>query len=223
MPRTVLRELADLPPVLPLFPLSGVLLLPQGRLPLNVFEPRYLAMTEAALAAPLRLIGMIQPSEPEAPERPPRLFPVGCAGRITSFAETDDGRYLITLSGVCRFTVGAELAMTDGYRRVTPDFAPWQSDLAAPPPLDLDREHLVSALNAYFKVNHITADLSGVADLPPARLVITLAMICPFDPQEKQALLEAPTLLERARVLIGLLEMAVTDAGRERARAEPRH
>ncbi|MGQ0663056.1 MAG: LON peptidase substrate-binding domain-containing protein [Pseudomonadota bacterium] len=210
-------SLADLPRILPVFPLSAALLLPHGRLPLNIFEPRYLAMIDDALAAPGRLIGMIQPIAKEAPERPPRLYATGCAGRITSFNEADDGRYQITLAGVCRFNVVGELALHRGYRRVVPDFSLWQVDLTPPAAASqasgIDRERLLRSLKAYFTVNNITADWQAIKQTPDERLVITLAMVCPFEPQEKQALLESATLVERSRVMIALIEMSALKRG----------
>ena len=216
-------RLDDLPACLPVFPLPGVLLLPRGRLPLNIFEPRYLAMTDDALGAPGRLIGMIQPADANAdlgPRGPPaRLYPIGCAGRIASFSETEDGRYLISLAGVCRFTIAAELAGAKGYRRVRPDFAPWQADLgpadlgAPDAPAGIDRARLLGALKTYFTVEKIEADWAAIADTPDERLVTTLAMVCPFQPPEKQALLEARTMAERARTILALLEMAAQASG----------
>ncbi len=217
------RTLADLPAVIPVFPLPGVLLLPRGRLPLNIFEPRYLAMCADALADPQRLIGMIQPIEPgavaTAPEaRPPALHATGCAGRISSFSETDDGRYLITLTGVCRFNVVEEIANTRGYRRVIPDFSAWAADLADEPEHALDRSRLMTGLNAYFAASKISADMQAIAETPNERLVTTLAMICPFEPPEKQALLEARTLPERARLLMALMDMAAAGHGHDSVR-----
>ena len=217
------RTLADLPAVIPVFPLPGVLLLPRGRLPLNIFEPRYLAMSVDALADPQRLIGMIQPIEPgavaTAPEpRPPALHATGCAGRISSFSETDDGRYLITLAGVCRFNVVEEIAATRGYRRVVADFSAWAADLADEPEHALDRARLMTGLNAYFAASKISADMQAIADTPNERLVTTLAMICPFEPPEKQALLEARTLPERARLLMALMDMAAAGHGHDSVR-----
>src|SRR5579864_917519 len=121
------REPRVLPDIIPIFPLTGVLLLPRGRLPLNIFEPRYLAMTRDALGGE-RLIGMIQPSDPQEGGMNPAVYPLGCAGRITSFSETDDGRYLITLTGVSRFRVARELPLLDGYRRVVADWTPFADD-----------------------------------------------------------------------------------------------
>lgn len=212
------RSVADLPGVIPVFPLAGVLLLPHGRLPLNIFEPRYLAMTLDALATPMRLIGMIQPTEAEAPERPPKLYGAGCAGRIVSFSETDDGRYLITLAGVCRFKLAEEVAPLNGYRRVIPDFAVFGDDLAPEQHYPLDRQRLGKALTRYFAAHSISADWRSISDAPDDRLVTTLAMICPFEPREKQALLETPEAGARARLLIALLEMAAAGGGSDDAR-----
>ena len=211
-------SLADLPSTIPIFPLPGVLLLPRGTLPLNIFEPRYLAMTEDALATPDRLIGMIQPTEPEREDKPPAVYSVGCAGRIASFSETDDGRYLITLSGVCRFTVFEEIATMRGYRRVVPDFARWQGDLAEAPRVTIERDRLLAALKAYFARNGMSADWSAINDSPDDRLVTTLSMFCPFEPQEKQALLECETLAERSATLIALLEMGTAGSTGEGAK-----
>src|SRR6516164_967835 len=185
-----------LPSILPIFPLTGVLLLPRGRLPLNIFEPRYLAMTRDALAGE-RLIGMVQPSDPQAAGDNPPVYPTGCAGRITSFSETDDGRFLITLTGISRFHIREELPLLEGYRRVVPD---WR---------DFDRERLLRGLRAYFQHHRIEADWDAITSVPGERLVTSIAMICPFEPSEKQALLEAPDLDERARLLTAIVEMAV--------------
>lgn len=212
------RSVADLPGVIPVFPLAGVLLLPHGRLPLNIFEPRYLAMTLDALATPTRLIGMIQPTEPETPGRPPKLYGTGCAGRIASFSETEDGRYLITLAGVCRFKIAEEIEPLNGYRRVVPDFAVFGGDLAPEPSYPLDRQRLGKALKRYFTAHSIAADWRSISDASDDRLVTTLAMICPFEPREKQALLETPEAGARARLLIALLEMAAAGGGSDNAR-----
>lgn len=203
----------QLPATIPVFPLTGALLLPRGRLPLNIFEPRYLAMVKDALAAD-RMIGMIQPQgavSNNGMARDPALYEIGCAGRITSFAETDDGRMLITLTGVCRFTVGQELPTTRGYRRVMPDWSPFQADLEEVEATCLDRDRLTSGLKAYFKQCGISANWEAIEQTPDERLVHSLAMICPFEPTEKQALLEAPDLPSRAQMLLALIEMAVHD------------
>jgi Lon protease-like protein len=196
-----------LPREIPIFPLTGVLLLPHGRLPLNIFEPRYLNMTRAALAAPCRLIGMIQPSSGTDVGQP-EVFTVGCAGRITQFGETDDGRYLITLRGICRFTIVDELALLDGYRRVVPDFAKYRRDMADEGDADVDRERMIAALKRYLGQQGVEANWEALNTMKSARLVTTLAMTCPFAPTEKQALLEADTLETRAKMLLALLDMA---------------
>ena len=199
----------QLPPVLPIFPLTGVVLLPRGLLPLNIFEPRYLAMTRDAMTGE-RLIGMVQPADPEAPEPPP-VFSTGCAGRITSFAETPDHRFLITLTGVIRFAIRDELPLLRGYRRVVPDWAPFRDDLGQPTGKVLDRTRLEGALRRYFRQHGLDADWDAVRQTPDDRLVTSLAMICPFTSSEKQALLEAGTLEQRVATLLALIEIAALE------------
>ena len=197
-----------LPAILPIFPLTGVLLLPRGRLPLNIFEPRYLAMTRDALAGE-RLIGMVQPSDPAASASNPPVYPTGCAGRITSFSETDDGRFLITLTGTSRFRIREELPLLEGYRRVVPDWHEFARDLGNEEEPSFDRERLLRGLKGYFQQHQISADWDAITSVSGERLVSSIAMICPFDPSEKQALLEATDLVERARLLTTIVEMAV--------------
>lgn len=203
----------ELPAVLPVFPLAGVVLLPRGGLPLNVFERRYLNMTRDALAAEggARMIGMVQPTGSGETETGPALYRCGCAGRITSFAETEDGRYLITLTGVCRFNLTGELPPKNGYRRVTPDFGPFRRDLEGDETAEVDRARLLALLEGYFKARDIVVSWKTIRGLSDDRLVTTLAMTCPFDAGEKQALLEAPDLARRAELLIACLEMAARD------------
>jgi Lon protease-like protein len=198
----------DLPAEFPVFPLSGALLLPRGKLPLNIFEQRYLAMTEDALGAG-RMFGMIQPDPTVAGgEAGPGVFRVGCLGRLSSFSETDDGRYLITLSGVIRFSVAAELAMRRGYRRVRGDFSRFGGDLQLEPqPIGVEREALLTALRGYFTHRGFDANWDAIKQMADDMLVITLSMVCPFEPAEKQALLEAGTLGEQAEMLLTLLRM----------------
>ena len=196
-----------LPSILPIFPLAGVLLLPRGRLPLNIFEPRYLAMTRDALAGE-RLMGMVQPSDPSARGSEPTVYPTGCAGRITSFSETDDGRFLITLTGICRFRIREELPLLEGYRRVVPEWREFAHDLDSEDEPGFDRDRLLRGLRAYFQQHQIQADWDAIIAVPGERLVTSIPMICPFDPSEKQALLEAPDLDERARLLTAIVEMA---------------
>lgn len=198
---------AELPAELPIFPLPGALLLPGGKLPLNIFEKRYLAMTRFALRSASRMIGMIQPRE-EGDEDRPAVYQTGCAGRIVAFSETDDGRYLITLSGLCRFDIAEEMPTTRGYRRVVADWSPYAADTEEARPPTLDRGHLLRAVEAYFKAQGLSADWDAIKNTPDDRLLVALAMVCPFGPSEKQALLEAPDATERARTLIALMEMA---------------
>jgi Lon protease-like protein len=198
--------LAALPEELPVFPLSGAVLLPQARLPLNIFEMRYRAMVEDALGKG-RLIGMIQPSVEEEGENPP-LYSVGCAGRITSFNEVDDGRLLIVLTGVCRFRVLSELPLTRAYRIVKPEWTPYLADLGEGDPDQIDRERLIELMRIYFKKNAISVDWSVVKNAPNDVLLPTIIMICPLAPAEKQALLEAESVALRAQMLMALLEMA---------------
>ncbi len=196
---------------LPIFPLPGVLLLPRGQLPLNIFEPRYLAMTRDALAGD-RLIGMVQPSDPHQPlfGNPP-VYPTGCAGRITSFSETEDGRYLLALTGLCRFRIAEELPLKDGYRRVVPRWDEFAGDLRNVREPGFDRERLIRGLRAYFDRHQIKAEWDAIGSVPGERLITSVAMVCPFEPSEKQALLEASDLEARAQLLTAIVEMAVLD------------
>jgi Lon protease-like protein len=231
-------ELDDLPETLPVFPLPGVLLLPGGRLPLNIFEPRYLRMVEDALAGS-RLIGMVQPvledegegefaaleaeaggeldesagADPAlADPGSAALYATGCAGRIVAFSETDDGRYLITLRGLIRFRVREELSLVKGYRRVVPAFAPFADDLTRQRAI-FDRQRLLEALRSYFDQQGIEADWDAIREASNERLVTSLAMVCPFSSAEKQALLEASDLSKRAETMTAILEMAVLGTG----------
>jgi uncharacterized protein len=196
-----------LPDTLPIFPLSGVLLLPRGRLPLNIYEPRYLAMTEAALANG-RLIGMVQPNVPESADPLPPIYHIGCAGRITSFTETEDGRFLISLTGICRFRIAEELPLEKGFRRVKPNWDDFITDIGTTDEAEIDRDKMLGVLRSYFKLHGIAADWNAVQNTSNETLVSSLAMICPLAPNEKQALLEAPNLIKRAELLVALLEMA---------------
>ena len=208
----------ELPTEFPVFPLGGALLLPQGKLPLNIFEPRYLAMVEDALASG-RVIGMVQPDENRPPTPSgPALYKIGCLGRLSSFSESDDGRYLVTLTGMVRFVISVELEMQRGYRRVRADLSRFRSDLDGKPSTQgIDREGLTQALRTYFVARGFDANWDAINEMPDDALVITLAMICPFDPAEKQALLEAPKSVDRASTLLTLLQMGAhsTDGGRQ--------
>ena len=204
-----MSELASsLPNRFPIFPLRGAMLLPSGNLPLNIFEPRYLQMVRDAMQTD-RVIGMVQPLDQGEGEDPatPAVYRTGCAGRISNFAETDDGRLLITLTGVCRFDIVEEHAVDTPYRQVTVDFARWRQDLhPTTPPLEL-KGRLSRVLRTYFERHSIEADWSAVDAAPLAGLVTSLCMICPFEPGEKQALLEAQDITRQARLLIALMEM----------------
>jgi hypothetical protein len=206
-------RLEDLPAEFAVFPLTGALLLPRGKLPLNIFEKRYVAMVLDSLAVG-RVFGMIQP-DPHAPPPhtanngdEPGLYRVGCLGRLSSFSETDDGRLLITLTGLIRFTVGAEIGGRHGYRRVRGDFSRYTVDLtSARPSADIEREKLLIALRGYFARRNVDANWEAIKGLSDDGLVTTLAMACPFEPVEKQALLVAPTDADRAATLLALLQM----------------
>jgi Lon protease-like protein len=197
---------ADMPGTLPIFPLQGVLLLPRGKLPLNIFEPRYLAMVEDALATRDKLIGMVQPLAKETRASTQPVYPVGCAGRITTWSETDDGRFLISLTGVCRFAVGEEIATARGYRRVKADFDAYAGDFETAGDGAFDRKRLLAGLRGYFAAEGLQADWDTIESAPDERLVTTIAMLCPFAPTEKQTLLESPGLAERAKAMIGIVE-----------------
>ena len=207
----------DLSRTIPIFPLRGVLLLPRALLPLNIFEPRYLAMTRDALAATEAhghgLIGMIQPTEPERAGRPPDVYPIGCVGEIAGAAETDDGRILITLRGICRFRIARELETDTLYRQVNADYAPYAGDLAEAPDGLCQRERLLKALQGFCERHGLPADWESINSAGDELLVHSLAMVCPFSAGEKQALLEAPDFTARAEMLLTLLEMALLEPG----------
>ncbi|MBC9178301.1 LON peptidase substrate-binding domain-containing protein [Pseudoroseomonas ludipueritiae] len=201
-----------LPAEIPIFPLQDALLLPGGRLPLNIFEPRYLAMVEDALGAG-RLLGMVLP-DPAFPRVAGRstIYRTGCLGRIASFSETGDGRYLITLLGLLRYDVAQELPdHPAGYRRVQADFSPYLADLE-PPEEEPDRAALLAALWPYFAARQIEADRAAIERVPLVDLVTTLSMICPFDGREKQALLLAPGPRRRAELLTALLRIGAASS-----------
>jgi len=197
----------ELPALLPIFPLTGVLLLPRGRLPLNVFEPRYLAMTQHALGEG-RYIGMIQPQDGAGDAGDPPVYKTGCMGRIVEFAETPDGRFLITLKGIVRFDVASEPPRRALFRQIVPDWRRWRDDLGEDEE-GVDRERMVAALRPFFERHGIGADSEILNSAPIEHLVNSLAMACPFSPREKQALLEAQRTGERARILTALVEMSV--------------
>ena len=201
------KGVEGLPPTFPIFPLSGCLLLPGGNLPLNIFEPRYLKMVRDAMQTE-RVIGMIQPKGGEDMQGRPVLFDTGCAGRIDNFKETDDGRCLITLTGVCRFDIENELDTTTPYRKVAADFSGWLNDFSPEPPPDDLRSGLLRELMIYFETQGIEVEWDALEAAPMPGLITSLAMICPFHSNEKQALLQARTLTEQAKLLETLLQMA---------------
>ncbi|BCM22529.1 LON peptidase substrate-binding domain-containing protein [Mesorhizobium sp. J8] len=203
------RLAKDLPTAIPVFPLAGALLLPGGRMPLNIFEPRYLQMIDQAMAGS-RLIGMIQPSLDGASrdDGEPELCSVGCAGRIISLAETGDGRYLISLQGVCRFRIVQELGAKTPFRQCK--IAPFLADLEEDPAAaEVDRPALLKAFRAYLQANDLEADWESVSRAENGMLVNALSMMAPYGPAEKQALLEAPDLKTRAETLIAITEMTL--------------
>ena len=198
----------NLPDVIPIFPLPGALLLPRARLPLHLFEPRYLAMLDDALKTDARLIGMIQPYD--GADGASHLHAIGCAGRVTAMSETDDGRYMITLSGQSRFRVREEVEGFAPYRRCRVDWAGFEADLG-PEENDagLNRAALMDLLERFFEDRGLSTDWDGIKEADPELLINSLSMLCPFEPEEKQALLEAPSLSTRRETLVTLIEYAL--------------
>lgn len=209
---------SDLPDTIPLFPLPGVLLLPRAKLPLHIFEPRYLAMLESCMATPSRLIGMIQPRGAPAGAAP-RLHAIGCAGRLTAMSETEDGRYMITLTGVSRFRLMEEVDPgKTPYRRARVAWAGFGRDLGtAESDSGLDRDAFFALLKRYFTATALNAEWESLKGAGDELLLNALSMLCPFAPEEKQALLEAPSLTTRRETLVTLMELAQHSAepGRE--------
>lgn len=208
-------SIEQLTTTIPIFPLTGVLLLPRGLLPLNIFEPRYLAMTRAALNG-AKLIGMLQPTEPfgregQSPKAKAEVYGTGCVGKIVSATETDDGRILLTLKGLCRFDVAHEIESDTPYRQVQADYAPYAGDMTVLPDGLCDRNRLINALRNYCARHNLPADWDSITAVNDDLLVHSLAMICPFTTGEKQALLEARDFKARADMLVSLLEMALLD------------
>src|ERR1700760_3455114 len=221
MPMNVIyKGSADLPENIPVFPLAGALLLPRGQMPLNIFEPRYLAMIDDALRDGHRLIGMIQPDVTHSRnEETPALFQVGCVGRITQLAESGDGRYILELTGVARFKVVEEMRVLTAYRQCKVDFFPFLDDFTARKGEDkVDREALLEVLTDFLKANNLKVDWEGVESAPNEALVNALAMMSPYGPAEKQAMLEAPDLKTRAEILIAVTEM---DLAKKRTSGDP--
>ncbi|HAD25051.1 MAG TPA: peptidase S16 [Alphaproteobacteria bacterium] len=217
------QSAGDLPEKIAVFPLARALVLPQAQLPLNIFEPRYLAMIDDTIGSD-RVIGMIQPSPTQPPGGVPTgsngldkpvLCNVGCLARISSFRESGDGRYFIILDGICRFAIVEEMAVTTLYRQVRADYAPFAVDLENQQEQEsqIDRQLLLDTLRGYLEQRHLSADWKEIEATPTAGLVNSLTMSCPFEIAEKQALLEAPTLVERNECLLALLQMASANTG----------
>jgi len=198
----------DLPDVIPIFPLPGALLLPRAQLPLHLFEPRYLAMLDDALKTDSRLIGMVQPYD--AADGSSRLHTIGCAGRVTAMSETEDGRYMITLSGMSRFRVVAEVEGFSPYRRCSVNWAGFEADLGeSEEDPEMDRAALMALLERFFDERGLSTDWDSMDGAAPEMLVNSLSMLCPFEPEERQALLEAPSLVTRRETLVTLIEYAL--------------
>ena len=209
----VYRSPQDCPLTIPLFPLTEALLLPRGEMPLNIFEPRYMAMVDDALAG-RRVIGIIQPLKEEDASPAPELYAIGCAGRITHFAETGDGRYLITLTGVARFRLTEELVVTTPYRQARVDYHPFCNDFCARAgEEDVNRDAVIAALEAFVKARGLRIDWRGVRTASNEALVNALSMMSPYGMREKQALLEAPDLKTRAKMLVAVTEIELARGG----------
>jgi Lon protease-like protein len=210
-----MMKAADLPEILPVFPLPGALLLPRTRLPLHIFEPRYLQMLEDALKTPHRLIGMVQPCP--KPARLDGLHTIGCAGRVTQFSETEDGRYLITLSGVSRYRIKQETTGFTPYRRCNVAWDGFASDMArsSDPDTDFDRAAFMDLLERYFSVRNLSTDWSSQKEAEAELLINSLSMLLDFEPEDKQALLEAPCLATRRETLVTLIEFALRGGSNE--------
>ncbi|MGO4853950.1 LON peptidase substrate-binding domain-containing protein [Phaeovulum sp. W22_SRMD_FR3] len=206
--------MADLPAVLPLFPLPGALLLPRARLPLHIFEPRYVQMLEDCLKTPERLIGMVQPRK--VPGGPPRLNAIGCAGRLTAFSETEDGRYMITLSGISRFRMVQEIEGFTPYRRGHVTWEGFERDRGAvETDAALDRDAFMDLLGRFFADQGLATDWESLKDAEDELLINSLSMLLPFEPEDKQALLEAPRLENRRETLVTLIEFAMRGGDEE--------
>jgi Lon protease-like protein len=202
------KAAGELPQIFPVFPLTGALLLPRGQLPLNIFEPRYLAMIDDAMKSH-RMIGMIQPN-PDAggTDMTPGLFSVGCLGKITQLAETGDGRYLITLTGIARFKVIEEVTAITPYRQCRADFSPFTIDFSPRVGEEsVDRDGILRTLRDFAESNELQIDWKSIHEAPNEALVNALSMMSPFGPKEKQALLEAQDLKGRADVLVAITEV----------------
>tara|TARA_R110000851_G_scaffold224657_4_gene377500 strand:- start:5870 stop:6517 length:648 start_codon:yes stop_codon:yes gene_type:complete len=206
----------DLPEIIPVFPLPGALLLPRSRLPLHLFEPRYLAMLEDALKTPGRLIGMIQPNRVPGREGGTGLHAIGCVGRVTQFSETEDGRYMITLTGLSRFRVLEEVEGFTPYRRARISWSGFERDLGA---MDndpgFDRRAFLKLLARYFQARDLQTDWDSLKEAEDELLINSLSMLLGFEPEDKQALLEAPSLSTRRETLVTLIEYVLRGGDNE--------
>ena len=207
----------DLPEVIPVFPLPGALLLPRGQMPLNIFEPRYLAMVDDALRDGHRLIGMIQPDSAHSDDiGTPPLYKIGCVGRMTELAESGDGRYLIELTGISRFRIEEELTVSTAYRQCRVTYAPFADDFVARKgEEEVDRAALLDALRDFLDANNLNADWEGIEKAPNEALINALSMMSPYGSAEKQALLEAPNLKARAEILVAITEIELAKKNSE--------
>jgi len=211
-----MKHISDLPDIIPIFPLPGALLLPRARLPLHLFEPRYLQMLDDCLKTPGRLIGMITPRDVPAGKATghaagqTRLHSIGCVGRLTAFSETEDGRYMVTLSGISRFRILEEVEGFTPYRRARVDWAAFARDLGGVEADEgLDRDAFMDLLMRFFDAMELSTDWSSLKEAEPELLINSLSMLCPFSPEDKQALLEAPSLKTRRETLVTLIEFAL--------------
>jgi len=206
---------SDLPRTLPIFPLPGALLLPRARLPLHIFEPRYLSMLDDTLKTTDRLIGMIQPREGQSSGKS-SLHAIGCAGRVTGFSETEDGRYMITLAGISRFRVVKEVEGFHPYRRCAVNWDSFERDLG-PTEHDkgFDRDAFFKGLKQFFESEELKTDWESLKEADDELLINSLSMLCPFEPEDKQALLEAPSLETRRETLVTLIQFALRGGNAE--------
>ncbi|WP_050527029.1 LON peptidase substrate-binding domain-containing protein [Pseudorhodobacter aquimaris] len=206
-----MKHIRDLPEIIPVFPLPGALLLPRARLPLHIFEPRYLQMLEDCMKTPHRLIGIIQTRDVPANQgTEPRLHSIGCAGRMTGFSETEDGRYMITLSGISRFRLRQEVEGFTPYRRAEVDWKGFERDQGeVEKDPGFERAAFMKLLKRFFETLELSTDWDGLRDADEELLINSLSMLCPFSPEDKQALLEAPTLITRRETMVTLIEFAL--------------
>lgn len=211
----VMLSAADLPDTIPVFPLPGALLLPRARLPLHIFEPRYLAMLDDTLKTSHRLIGMVQPREVPG-SNSNKLHSIGCAGRVTAFSETEDGRYMITLSGASRYRIKREVGGFTPYIRADVDWSGFERDLGHAEKDDgIDRQHLMEILKRFFEAKGLSTDWDSLKEADCELLINSLSMLCPFELEDKQALLEAPSLRTRRETLVTLIEFALRGGNNE--------